>query len=178
MVKAQKVNPAAKKDTAGTSAAPGTKDDTAKKTKVEKVSHPLVGNEDSKVYPFPAPELEKGEDGKFIYTTSGAPDNFDPSKHKPLKKQDFAEDWQYYQHRIELTQAKIASFEQSRDEAKALGNATDRQAAKRLSGMAKRIAEIQGNLSGDNVDIAAIFKAAGVDTAQLAELLKAQGQED
>jgi len=152
-------------------AKPGTADKAAVKEKAEKVDHPLINNSDSSVYPFPAPALTKDSDGNIVGWSSGAPDDFDPKTHKPLKKADFAEEWQYHQYRLDALDDRRAHLIAVRNEAHALGNTADRKSAVRLAGFAKKISEIQEKLAADNVDTASILKNAGVDMTALEKLI-------
>lgn len=152
-------------------AKPGTKDPKAKKEVVKRSNHPLIGNTDTTVYPFPAPTLPKDDNGNIVGWASGAPDDWEQSKHMPFKKADFAEEWQYHQWRVEQMEKKLTNLRAARAEALALGGAKDRAAAKRLGTMAKRIAEIQSKLEAGDVDVGAILKASGVDVSALQALI-------
>lgn len=134
-----------------------------KKQAPKKDPHPLVGSTDDNVYPFPAPELVTDEQGNVTAWASGAPEDFDYKTQLPLKKGDFEKTWQYYQHKIELAQARLASLIKLRDEARKFGSAKERAALKRLETMSKSIADIQAKLAESGVDVSSILKQGGVN---------------
>jgi len=142
---------------------PGSKDESAAKPK--KVVHPLVDSDDPDVYPF-----------KEI------PDDFDSSKHKPLKKKDFASEATYFDMKAAEYETKAEEFRAKAEEARTLGDKETRQAANRLKKVQKTMLELVGRLKKQDVDVAAVLKAQGIDedAAQglLGALAEMEGDEE
>lgn len=118
-------------------AEPGAKDDAAKKKPSNKrVAHPAVGSEDKAVYPF-----------------DGTPPDFDHDKHKPLKKTDFKNDWQYYEFRAEAHEVAAAKFRKEAQDVKAAGGTKAKTQLNRLRKMAEKAQEIRDMLAAQGMDV-------------------------
>ena len=144
MVKATKkvgvtrVTPNKETTTVAKDTKPGTTDDAATKEKKEpkRKEHPLVGKSDPKVYPF-----------------SELPGDFDFDAHKPLRKKDFAHEWDYYLYRASFFDWNAARMRKTAEEVKEHGGTKERQAAKRLKAMSSKIAELRQKLEAQGINV-------------------------
>lgn len=120
------------------SAKPGARDPKAKKEKKQKVERVE--------YPVPEGKLER------------VPEDFDPKKHKPLKRKDFKDEAVFLEIRADQMEAAAKRL---REEAKAVraGGGKDKGKAKKLIAMQKRMAELQAQLTADGVDVEALMKS-------------------
>jgi len=126
--------------------APDTADDSAVAEKKGRQEHPLVGNEDTKVYPFTV-----------------VPPDFDPSKHKGLKKKDFAEEATYFEYRAQMAEMAAKAFRVKAEESKAMGSSKDRAAGKRLKKMMVKAKELRAQLVAQGVDVDAFLGETETD---------------
>lgn len=126
------------------SAKPGTQDKTPKaKKKVERVTHPALLDADNNPVKVEA-----------------VPDDFDPKKHKPLKRADFKDEALWFDMRADDYERRAKDYRQQAEDCRKLGSVSDRQAAKKLLAMQRRIAELQEKLKGEGVDVAALLARA------------------
>jgi hypothetical protein len=116
------------------SARPGTKDDSGKKAKVERVEYTV-------------PE------GGF----TEIPSDFSSKIHKPLKRKDFKDEALWFELRAAELEAKAKRARAEADNVRKLGGVKDRAKAKRLISMQKRMAEISEQLTAQGVDVAALL---------------------
>lgn len=167
------------KDPTAGSAAPGTPDSTHQADGAgdaggnKKPPHPSVGSDDPAVYPFPEPDIGDKDNPTW---TSGAPADYDPKVHAPLKKRDFAKGWQFRQYQVEKAQAHLDDLIEKRDSEYALSQGGDTAEARRIATMAKKLAEAQQKAAAEGVDLSALLKNAGVDLEGLSALLN--GKDD
>lgn len=127
------------------SSQPGTVNVAGKKEpKAKRAVHPLVGNDDVKVYPF-----------------KSTPGDFDWKSHKPLKKKDFASDDGFFIYKAEEFEAKAKAFRTQAEEAKKMGSTKDRAKAKRLVKMQEKMAELMKQLQAQGIDTEALLATAG-----------------
>ena len=108
---------------------------------------PLVGNEDTEIYPFTAP----------------MPDEFDFETYPTLKRKDFAHDMHYFEHRALECEFKVVKFRELAEEAKSLGSAQDRAKAKKLLKYASKMKELEAALKAGGYDVEALLSGAGVN---------------
>ena len=100
-------------------------------------------------------------------TSPETPEGYNTSKHKPLSKSDFSEEYIYLQYKAGEYERKAAKLRSEAETIQKLGNASDRKQAKKLMQMQQKMAELARELSADGgIDLASIL---GAD--QLAALL-------
>jgi len=116
------------------SAKPGTEDGAAQKEKVERID-----------YVVPEGGLTE------------VPADFDPKKHKPLKRKDFKDESVFLLSRAAELEKKAAWYRTEAENVKKLGSVKDRVKAKRLLAMQKRMQELQASLAAEGVDVAALL---------------------
>ena len=116
-----------------------------------KPKHPSVNSKDTSVYPF-----------------TETPPDFDFVKQAPLKKRDFATDWQYFTHKSKDGQFKVEVWKTKAEEAKTLGSGKERAKAKRLRKMQAKMAELRAQLEAQGIDVEALLKGEDDGTATAA----------
>lgn len=139
------------------SAKPGTVDPVAEKpAKVKPVFYP--GLEAKPVVVDGKPKLNKA--GKEIVRPTkkldAVPADYDPKKHKPLGKADFADESIFLELKAQRLEQQAADLRKQAADVKALGSIKDRGAAKKLLNLQKRIDELTKDLEGKGVDLTAI----------------------
>ena len=121
---------------AAPSAAPGTKDEAAgKKTKVTRIAYPGLVDAD-------------GEPQKL----AAVPTDFDSSKHKPLKRTDFADEGLFLEMKAEQLELKAAKYRKEAVTIRELGSTEDRRKAKKLLQMQERMSELMQSLRDQGID--------------------------
>lgn len=118
------------------SAKPGDPAPAAKKEKVVKVTYP---------------GLKPGPDGKGTVKLKDFPTDFDAKAHKPLRRQDFESEAPFLNKRADELEARAKELRKQAEEAAKLGNAGDRQKAKRLRQMIEKVQEIRKQLLDQGV---------------------------
>lgn len=129
-----------------TSTAPGTADEGGKKRKKKEKGEKVKREK------FPGIP----EDGLTDW-----PADFDPKKHKPLRRQDFKDEAVWLDHKA--TQFEKAAV-RMRDEAKtlrSLGTTAERGKAKKLLKITKELEDLKKTLAAKGVDVAALLNSAG-----------------
>lgn len=129
------------------SAAPGTKEPKAKKEKKDKVKKAWH------------PALEPDAEGKPTKTIAKIPDDFDPKLHRPFGRKNLEDESLWYEIQARKFEAKAADCRRQGEEAKKLGSVKDKQSAKKLLALQKRIDEVTKTLEGSGVDVAALLAA-------------------
>ena len=120
-------------------ATPGTEDAAAQKAP-KRSPHPMAGNEDTSVYPFPE-----------------IPADYDPSIHAALKRKDFAHDYTYFEMRAAALRAQADGYDVAATEARTLGSKAERAAAKRMRKMSEQVTELRAKLEAQGVDVDALL---------------------
>lgn len=131
----KKVTPSAKPNN------PGKGDKAEKESKRQE--HPLVGVDDSDVYPF-----------------TDVPEDFDYKAHRPLKKVDFRADHFFFAYKASEAEYRAADFRDREEEARTLGSSKERGKAKRLIKMQEKMEELRASLESDGVDVDAVLTKA------------------
>lgn len=127
----------------GKSAAPGTKDDSAgKKEKVAKVFHP---------------SLKPNDEGKPTAKLAGVPDDFDPKKHKPLRKQDFEGEHIFLRMKADKLEEEAKKLREDADMVEKLGSSADRAKAKKLKAMQEKMEALRKQLEEQGIDVESLL---------------------
>ena len=80
------------------------------------------------------------------------PPDFNPSKHAPLKKSDFAHEKTYFTMKAEEFEAKAARMRRAAQDSEKYGNADVRKKKRRFDRLAETLAELKAQLlSEDNL---------------------------
>lgn len=120
-------------------AAPGTKgDEAAAAEKKGKIFHPA---------------LKADAEGKPTVKLEEVPADYDPKKHKPLKKSDFASEATYCIMRAEELERKAADYRQEADLIKKGGGKKAAQKAKRLAKMQERMEALKKELAESGINV-------------------------
>jgi hypothetical protein len=146
---------------AAPSAKPGTKDVAAqkpeKKAKVKRTYYP--GLEPKTVMVDGKPKLSKK--GKEIVRPSkkldAVPTDFDIKQHRPLGKNDFADESMYWTLRAQDLRKKADAFDKKAADIKQYGANTDKKSASQLVKMQDRMSELLAQLAGKGVDVDAVM---------------------
>jgi hypothetical protein len=125
------------------SAAPGTQDATGKKEKRTRAA-----------YVVPEGGL------------TAVPADYDPRKHKPLPRSAFKDAKDWFELRALLLEKKAASLREQAKQESALGGTKDRQKAKRLINMTKRMSVLMDELKSQGIDVDALLKASGASNGE------------
>lgn len=137
---------ASKTDAAPRSTAPGTAGKTppaaAAKKGNTRVDYPGLTN-------------AAGEEVKL----SDWPGDFDPKKHKPLKRSNFADETVFMLHQADQMESKAKLLRAEVEQIRALGSARDVKAAKKISAMLTKVDELKAQLAEDGVDIQKLLDA-------------------
>lgn len=91
------------------------------------------------------------------YPFTDVPTDYSFDNHKPLKKRDFAEEYQYLEYRAKEAEAKAAEYRKEAEECKKLGSSSARAAAKRLVKMTEKMGELAKQLKAAGVDVDALM---------------------
>lgn len=119
-----------------------------KKEAKKRPAHDLVGNKDTKVYPF-----------------TETPPDFDFDKHASLKKRDFATDWQFFTHKTKDLQFRADAWKAKAEEAKKLGSGKEKAKAKKLLKIQAQMKELRAQLEAQNVDVDAILAEGAAESS-------------
>jgi hypothetical protein len=120
------------------SAAPGTEDEAGKKKK--KMHYPGLSVEAEKPFKPTTPVDKK-------------PDDFDPKKHKPLRKIDFIDEPAFLDFRADELELKVAKLRQQASDSRKLGSVQDRARAKKLRAMMSKMDELRTQLESQGIDV-------------------------
>lgn len=123
--------PEAPKTAPTQSTKPGTPAPTAKEKRPERVDFPGL----------------KGADGKAVKLTEW-PKDFDGKVHKPLHRGDFQDEAVYLDHKAAELEDRAKRMRQEAADARLMGNAADRQKAKKLRAMQERMKALETELTG------------------------------
>lgn len=85
------------------------------------------------------------------------PDDFDPKKHKPLKKKNFTEEHFFFTFRADAFRRLATRFDVKSKESKLLGATGNQVKARRLVKMQAKIKELQEQLQSQGVDTDALM---------------------
>lgn len=91
------------------------------------------------------------------------PAEFDPKKHKPLRRQDFKDETVWLEHKADQLEKSAARM---RDEAKtlrSLGDTGERGKARKLLKVSKELATLTEALKAKGVDVDALLKAGDTE---------------
>lgn len=137
----------AKKETAATkpaaSAAPGSKGSEAAVAEPKgKIAHPA---------------LKVDADGKPTVKLESVPADFDPKKHKPLKKTDFASEATFCEMRADEFERKAADLRQEAELIRKGGGKKAAQKAKRLAKMQERMEALKKELAESGIDVESLM---------------------
>lgn len=132
---------------AGTPARPTAPNKINKPKKPGRPEHPLVGNQDTSLFPFKA-----------------VPDDFAFDTMKPLKKKSFATDAAYFEYRAKEMDHKADKFRAQAEESKKAGTGAERNKAKKLVKLQSKIAELRAQLEAQGVDVEELIKKAAEPT--------------
>jgi hypothetical protein len=113
-----------------------------RKPALKRIVFPLVGNTDTKVYPFVATPAE------FNFVT-----------HKLLKKKDFATDAAFFTFKGDEMRNKATIFDGKAEEAKKMGSSKERAKAKRFLKMRDKMAELKASLEAQGIDVESMLEA-------------------
>lgn len=116
------------------SAKPGTKDEKAKKEKKVREQYPIP------------------EGGLKAWPT-----DFDPKKHKPLKRKDFGDESLFLNSKADDYERRAKALREEALESTKLGGVKDKAKAKKLLSMHKKIAEMTKDMEADGVDVSQLL---------------------
>lgn len=85
------------------------------------------------------------------------PEDFDPKKHKPLKRTDFKNELVYLEKRREKLAKSLASLDTEIETVKKLGPGKERQKAKKLLKVQREFDELKKTLAEQGVDVASLL---------------------
>lgn len=140
------------------SAKPGAKAPAAKKEKKVRVK-----------YSAPENAAWVNEDGKLI----AAPEDFDPKANKPLQRKDFADEATFFEMQANVYEARAKRCREKAEESKKLGGAKDKQKAKKLISMTKRLNELKASLQEEGFDVDSLMASLnGADDEEAATASK------
>ena len=135
--------------------------------------HPLVGSKEKIEV-----EVKNDETGKMekrqvtIYPFRQAPEDFDISDHRPLKKEDFANEPAYYRHKADLALDQHKKYLRKDDESEKLGSGEQRKAKAKIKRLAeqlmaqKKLLMDQEGMSEDEVnELLALAGGGGAEEA-------------
>lgn len=138
--------PPVTKPTPAASAKPGTPDaNGAKPEKIKRVE-------------YKAPDGAAWVDDKGLFIRK--PDDFDPKKHLPIKRKQYADDSVALLIRADDLEARAKKLREMAEEAKKLGGLKEKGKAKRLLSMHKKFAELQEQLKAAGIDVEALLAGA------------------
>lgn len=81
------------------------------------------------------------------------PKDWDPQKHKGLRRKDFADDALFFDWRADRLELQAKGYRQQAEEFRKLGSVKDRARAKKLLSMQKRIEDLKQQLAGEGVNV-------------------------
>jgi len=148
------------------SSKPGSKAPEAAKPKKEKVVrqfHPALAAQPAVKDGKPVTNKKGQPVIRPTKKLDAVPTDFDPKLHKPLGKADFADESLFYELKAVQLDKQAAALRSKAADIKALGSVKDRQAAKKLLSLQKRMKELVESL-----------KASGVDTSVVDAMVKKQ----
>lgn len=116
------------------SAKPGTKNEDGKREKKKREKYPVP------------------EDGLEAW-----PEDFDASKHKPLKKTDFKNEAVWLDRKAEEAEEKAKRYRQEAETVRKIGSTKDQKKAKKLLKVQSELAELRKALAADGVDVDALL---------------------
>lgn len=163
---ATKVAPQAK-PAAAPSAAPGTAAPEAARAKKEKrvrVFHPLL-----------QPTEKEKEGGKKVTVPTAKlkdiPADYDSKVHKPLKRQHFEDESQWFELQARAYDRKAAEMRKQAEEFKRIGAVpgTDKGTAKKLMKLQSQIDDLLSGMQAKGVDTEAILKVLAAKKAEAAK---------
>lgn len=91
------------------------------------------------------------------------PEDFDSSKHAPIKRSQFKEDHLFFSYRAQLARAAAARFDKLAEQAKQVGNRADRAKANKLVKMQAKFAELRKTLEASGIDVDALLATAAAE---------------
>jgi hypothetical protein len=114
-----------------------------------------------------------GEDGRVFYPglqvegdgnvaknkITAVPADYDPKKHIPLRKADFAEEYQFLEYQADEYEKRAKKLREEAAEIKQLGSKEDRDNMRRLKAMQEKMQDTLAALAASGVDTSKVIPA-------------------
>lgn len=110
------------------------------------------------------PGLQCDSDGKASVQVATVPEDFDPKKHKALRRTDFVKESTYFRLRADTFETKAKELRAQADLSDKLGTDADRAKATKLRNMAAKMAELRTHLEKQGIDVSEILGEEDTDT--------------
>lgn len=114
-----------------------------KKAKVEKIEYRF----DTSI--FTAPEGVTDWNGGDKLKSSTAPSNYDASKHKPLRRSDFENEYDFYEFKATQHEKEAVECRKLAQEARTVGATGDKKKGKRVVALTNQLQNLLKELSSD-----------------------------
>jgi len=111
-----------------------------KRGRTRRPDHPLIGSEDVSLYPF-----------------ASTPDDYDPKKHAPLAKNDFATEAAFFDYKADRAEQAALKWRTEATEARKFGSQRERASLRKLRAMREKAHEIERKLAAQGVDIESLL---------------------
>lgn len=142
------------------------KDKKAKKEKVEKIEFRFDTNI------FAKPEGAQDWNGGPKLASAEVPSTYDAAKHKPLRRSDFTNEYDFYEHKAKMHETEAQACRKLAEEARTVGAVGDKKKGKKVVALTNQLTNLLKELSGDGqTDI----NSLGLPPELLAAFTKSQG---